>query len=452
MATITGVDLLLCLSLLLILIGFTRGGCNRNVGPAGSNECILGRPYYSKYQWATCLTDQYIKTYIKGAHLCRDTSATYCWYQCMVEVHDIDEGPVYDDCACGADAPRNVTTQPTVVTSAIPDWCFSPSGTECSWYRDCLEKRYPCKEKGNSYALDYAEKFCKLYQNHYSEFDDKGQQWIDAVRKCLQVKLVPILRPFVKTTCEGIKQTAFDSHPGCYLQPDEGKLSICDIGFANWARVFWTVKSAVIQDARATFKQMLDVVQACGTELLNNGMELIKLKMKQTKDAIQRSLDEIAENVSDIISEKMDWFIRGIMHFGYPAQNRSNRKKRATVNDTDIDSFYINILIAASFEFDLNAENNPVANISAEAIDVAKAIENGDVRVKMEDGLEFTELSVCSNYNCTETSLQVTPAPPKEVENGGITSATVIIIVVVTTFGIVLVVLAVIVLRKMRKC
>ncbi|XP_045174254.2 uncharacterized protein LOC123535605 [Mercenaria mercenaria] len=451
MATIAVMDILLCLSLVLILIGIARGDCDRNVGPAGSNECVLLEPYYSKYQWATCLTDQYIRTYSKGAHQCRDTSRTYCWYQCMVEVHSLGEGPVYDGCACGADAPRNVTTQPTVVTSAIPDWCFSPSGTECSWYRDCLEKRYPCEEQGSSYALDYAEKFCNLYQIHYSEFNYKGQQWIDAVRKCLQVKLVPILRPFVKATCEGIKQTAFDSHSGCYLHPDEGKPSICDIGFANWARVFWTVKSAVIQDARVAFKQMLDVVQACGSEILNKGMELIKLKFKQTTDKIQRSLDEIAEKVSNLISEKMNWFKRGIMHFGYPVQGRPNRNKRDTDNDTD-NNFYINILIAARSEFDLNAENNPVANISAEAIDVAKAIENGDVRVKMEDGLEFTELSVCSNYNCTETSLQVTPAPPEEIENGGIRLTTVIIIVVVATFGVVLVVLAVVVLRKLRKC
>ncbi|XP_045175878.1 uncharacterized protein LOC123536618 [Mercenaria mercenaria] len=442
-------DVLLYISLVSILAGFARGDCNSN-GDLGSYECVPLEPYYHKHQWATCLTDQYIQTYSKGKHICM-FHATYCWYQCMLEVHNIEDGPVYNDCACGPDAPPNVTTQPTVVTPAIPDWCFSPSGTECSWYRNCLEKRYPCKEEGNSYAIDYAEKFCNLYQIHYSEFNYKGQQWIDAVRKCLQVKLVPILRPFVKATCEGIKQTAFDSHPGCYLHPDEGKPSICDIGFANWARVFWTVKSAVIQDARATFKQMLDVVQGCGTELLNNGMELIKLKLKQTKDIVQRSLDEIAENVSGIISEKMNWFERGIMHFGYPAQDGSNRKKRATDNDTDIDNFYINILIAARSEFDLNAKNISSANVSAEAIDVAKAIENGDVRVKIEDGLEFTELSVCSNYNCTETSLQVTPAPPEETENdGGNHVTTVIIIVVAAIFGLALVVVVVIVMRK--KC
>jgi hypothetical protein len=78
--------------LIAMLIGLARGACSKWTGPSCSTECVLLEPYYNKYQWATCLTDTYIKTFSKGDHHCRDSTATYCWYQCMVEVHDLDQG------------------------------------------------------------------------------------------------------------------------------------------------------------------------------------------------------------------------------------------------------------------------------------------------------------------------------------------------------------------------
>ncbi|XP_060565644.1 uncharacterized protein LOC132724720, partial [Ruditapes philippinarum] len=359
-------------------------------------------------------------------------------------------GPVYEDCACGRDAPKNVTTQRPVVTAAIPNWCFSPSGTDCSWYKDCLEKRYPCKEHGNSYALDYAEKFCNLYQDHYEEFNNIGQEWIDAVRKCLQVKLVPILRPFVMATCESIRQQAFESHSGCYLHPDVGKPSICDIGGVNWARIFWTVKSALIQDATATLKQMLDVVEACGSDILSTGMEKIQMIFRQTTEIVLSDLNQFAESISEQIASQMDWYKRGIIFFGFPTFTSYNRFKRSADNKTDL--FYINLLIASKSEFDLNANSSHKVNVSTEATSVAKAIENGDARLQIPEGTEFTELSLCVDYSCTETSLQIKPAPPEKKDGDGVNAILIIIIVCSVTFGIALIVSVVVILRKFNKC
>ncbi|XP_060602095.1 uncharacterized protein LOC132755268 [Ruditapes philippinarum] len=401
-----------------LLIGSAQGACDRSDGPSGSTACVLLTPYYNKYQWATCLTDTYIKVFSEGNHMCRDSLTKYCWYQVMaigyvkIWMKFLETRPVYDNCTCGPDAPKKVTTQRPVVTSAIPDWCFSPSGSDCSWYKECLEARYPCKEQGDSYALDYAGKFCNLYQDHYQEFNTIGQEWIDAVRKCLQVKLVPILRPFVVATCESIKQTAFDSHSGCYLHPDSGKPSICDIGVGNWARIFWTVKGALIQDATETLKQMLDVVSACGTDILSLGMENIQMIFRREKEMVLRNLNKFAENIADQMASKMKWNTRGISFFGYPTLITPNRNKRAA--DINTNTFYINILIAAKSVFDLNAVDSPRANLSAEAISVATSIENGDVRLDIAQGIEFKELSLCIDYNCTDTSLQVEPAPPKK--------------------------------------
>ncbi|XP_060559139.1 uncharacterized protein LOC132719395 [Ruditapes philippinarum] len=363
-----------------ILFGSARCICYKSTESGsykiGATECVLFSLSYTKHQWATCLTDTYIDTFSEGFHTCRNTSLT-CWYQCMLEVHHQEQGEVYDDCACTPDAPRNVTTQPTVVTSSIPDWCFSPTGSDCSWYKDCLEKRYPCQDEDNSDAMDYAENFCNLYHDHHRKFYTMVQQWIDAVRKCLQVKLVPILRPFVKANCESIKQTALDSYSGCYLHPDEGKPSICTIDLLNLMRIFWTVKGTLVQDATAILKQMLDVVSSsCDLDILPIGNEKIQMKFQIAKDTAMEKLDKFAENIADQIASKMGWYRKGVLYFGFPTSVKSND------NIPAVNLVYINLLIAPKSKFDLNTEDAHETNVSAEAISVAKGIENGYVRLE----------------------------------------------------------------------
>lgn len=398
-----GIDLqfYIFLSLSVKLI---NGECDSNNGPAGAHECVLLTPYYSKYQWATCLTDDYIQTYTKGNFHCMGRGDTYCWYQCMVEIHSIDTGPVYDDCACGSDTPLDGTTPPTVVTSSFSNWCFSPSGTECGWYRQCLEKQFPCIESDQTYSIIYAEEICKLYQMHFSEFDSIGQQWIDGVRRCLQVQLVPVLRPFVHKTCEEIKQIAFDSHSGCYLNPGKAKPSICDIGCQNWAQVFWTIKSAVKYAPIQTTKQMIEVAHGCDldtTDILRCGIEqiLLTLQLGQTferlfTDHLKVVLDNLSENVVKTLSDQMDWVNRGVLNFAYPLQETLIVEKNSADKSYLI---YINILLAERTRYDLNAANKSAANISATAIDLARAIELGDIQLNL-DQVQITELSICSNY------------------------------------------------------
>lgn len=74
------------------LLNFVRCDCDPYSGPSGGVECVLLDPYYSEYQWATCLTDEYIRTKSGGNHVCRSSYVTYCYYQCMVELNNIDEG------------------------------------------------------------------------------------------------------------------------------------------------------------------------------------------------------------------------------------------------------------------------------------------------------------------------------------------------------------------------
>ena len=77
--------------LLVVELGWAAQ-CNKWYGPAGTVECIQTHRYNNEYQWGTCLTDAYIKQKSKQKHHCTDRAATYCWHQCMLEVHSKEDG------------------------------------------------------------------------------------------------------------------------------------------------------------------------------------------------------------------------------------------------------------------------------------------------------------------------------------------------------------------------
>ena len=99
----------------------------------------------------------------------------------MIELHDVELGSVYDNCKCenGQDY--------TEYNLTLPARWYSPLGVDCSWYRDCLERKSKCNGTKDDYAMAFATTFCNLYSQNYQDFSQEEQQCIDAIRKCLQV-------------------------------------------------------------------------------------------------------------------------------------------------------------------------------------------------------------------------------------------------------------------------
>ena len=241
----TNIKLFVAVAILLRVQHLAEGqGCSFFTGPAGGLHCACFPSIYDDCQWATCLSKSYIEQKSRNQHTCRTRWALYCYYQCQLEEYDLDEGAVFDKCKCNEGDPPP-TPAPNGNDNNNNDQlnisCLSPDGTKCNWYRECLEKKYPCGS-GNGYALNYAEKFCNLYNSRASYFSPQGQRWINAVRKCLQVALVPLLRPWESPSCDEIKARAFASHSPCYLQPFPNEPSICDLNCFDWAQVVWTIK------------------------------------------------------------------------------------------------------------------------------------------------------------------------------------------------------------------
>ena len=372
--------------------------CSELVGPSGATGCVDLPQYYTpgQHQWATCLTDAYIKQKSRHEHHCVNRQATYCWYQCMLEVHHKMSGNVSSDCSCNPN-----DKQPTVVTP-LPTSCYSPSGDSCDWYRNCLEKKYPCEATTSAYAITFAEKFCNLYNDHYSKFSSDGRKWIDAVRKCLQVSLVPLLRMWQKPTCQQIRAKAFGSHSPCYLAPDKGAPSICDLKWTEYLKTFWVIKRSFVSldTAGETLKGLWNVGRRCIASQLTKLIKVIKLTVQKFTTRPKRSTDAIpesdlrqrfADRVCSAIAQSLKWDKKGMDWFGFIDQNS---------NTSDIS--IITIILADTKALGISTtQSADHVNLNDTIQQLATAIKDGTLPLQVDGAYVWAKsLQSCGDTAC----------------------------------------------------
>ena len=386
-------------------------------------ECFKSSKYTAP-QWGTCLTDTYIRQKSRQKYQCEDQSRTYCYYQCMLEVRGKVNGDVTDDCKCniGATPPSTLSPQPT-----LPSWCSSPSGSDCSWYRECLEKRHPCSGKPGDYGIAYAEQFCKLYSSSYSKFNLQGKAWVDAVRKCLQVALVPMLRPYQNPTCEKIRDFAFKSHTQCYLSPFPGAPSICDLSIKDWWQVFWTIKGSFTQSLESfqeSVKGVLQTATGCGKRIVKDSYDIvvkqIQLVMKVIKKKVRekRSIqhyfsnsdDKIAGHIAASIAKQLRWDSRVMDWFPLAVSNLTNNH-----------TLVIRILLGDKYAVGLvtKSEGLPPTDLNKTVSAFVTAVKNGTLRMKTNRNsfqeVVLTSVGACVGISCKNTYLEAKAHEPNRV-------------------------------------
>ena len=397
--------------------------CDANYGPSGATECVHNW-YYLGYQWATCLSNAYVQQKTNKKHSCE---YTYCWYQCMLEMHDIPWGQVTDDCSC---KPSNSTPKPYtgIPTTSLPQNCYSPSGDSCDWYRNCLEKKYPCEDTSNAYAIKYAEKFCRLYDDHYSEFSPEGRTWVDAVRKCLQVSLVPILRPWYKPSCEDIRQRAFASHTPCYLNPDKDAPSICDLGSKDFLHIFLTIKRSFIQldTLPKSLKGMWNIGTGCAASYVKEARTKVMIiisKIQVVKNLLgreKRSLSDLlpeadarsrfADQVGLAIAKALKWNTDVMDWLAYP-------ENVTQADDPDISN--IIIVLADIKALGIVNSSMPGINFNQTMEEFASAVAKGTLPSQVDGhNVWVKSLASCSDKSCNSARvLAVSDKPPKWHKN-----------------------------------
>lgn len=82
---------------------------------------------------------------------------------------------------------------------------------KCQFYSQCLEPKFHCGASG--YPLGYGYRYCSKFLNYLDYFTESGQKWVKKVLVCLKKSLN---KPF--DNCANLLNTAFDSHPECYVQ------------------------------------------------------------------------------------------------------------------------------------------------------------------------------------------------------------------------------------------
>ena len=400
----------------------------------GRTECVLiTRPSYDSHQWATCVTEDYMMRASGGRWQCVDFGVTQCWYQCMLEIYDSEGGSVNSDCSCtpGEMLPNN--------RSRLEAECYSPQGDDCRWYEDCLEMRYPCRGTDDGYAIEYAQKFCNLYSDNYNDFSSTGRQWVDEVRRCLQVALVPSLRLWVSPTCADIREEALLSHAGCYTDVHP---SMCELSCADVWRAFVIVnlpngditEGALVTAPLATIQQMLSVMLRCYTNVelsgcINNLLTTLEIAVQVA--VRNRPLVRTATGaflVARHFARTLSWEENGFGWFPLfdDDGDSSDRNKRQNA-DEEIINFRV-LLVDMKL---LNTTNGTMSQSpSGQTIDQAK---DNLVNAVMSRSLSMIPLNIndtevdsalsvvnqCMHVSCNSSNItELVNAPPPPAEGG----------------------------------
>ena len=395
--------------------------CNSYFGPSGTTACVQISSYNNQYQWATCLTDSYILQKSFQRHTCISPFAIYCWYQCMLEVHDKESGPVTSDCSCSPSSLPNPTLSPT---TSLPSFCYSPSGTSCQWYGSCLERKYPCRGTANADPLRYAEEICWLYNKRKSIFSSDGRKWVDGVRKCLQVELVPLLRPWNKPTCQEIGKTAFESQVSCYMKPDEGVPSICDLDCKEYFKIFWVIKGYVfnVETNGQSLSGLWNIDDKCGSNSSRNCFEegeqalikITKLTFQKFNRRGKRSSDstpdetarrKFADGVASAIARELKWDTFSMDWFAYPSDAK---------NTSDPTSLEMVMVLADKNALGIVISFSPSVNLTQSLQQLSSAIEGGTLPLQVDEyNVWVKSLASCTDKSCNDTqTLANSDKPP----------------------------------------
>ncbi len=189
----------------------------------------------------------------------------------------------------------------------------------CGFYRQCMEARVACGPSG--YALSYGEKYCKKFSSE-TRLSPKGKAWRDAALICLQKSLLPIVQTEEGTqpTCEAVMDTAFDSHPLCYLDPGKGAIgipSICDLSLVDLYLITTEVDGRDLRSLRAA-KQINIVSTQCvgalSAELKNLQTAANEVEYWSNHSIQEQSYLFTSPNESDLLQKLEFWKARELNH------------------------------------------------------------------------------------------------------------------------------------------
>lgn len=362
----------ICLSMMAISGVYSQ--CERDSGTEGITKCVSSDYFPNrKYQAAVCMRRSTLKSI---GMQCKDPYAEYCWYYCSITPNN----PGVSTCEC--DPEKNLLPWKSV----IPLHCYTPDGNTCSWYQECLETRIPCESTAHPYAITYAEKYCKRFQNNYHKFSKNGKKWVDAVRKCLQESLTHVMYPQINVSCEYVKELAFDTHIDCYRQPST-EIVLRDLSIGDCWNIFWTVKGAFVDAFSETLRGSWPVLKTC----FANSFPTKEVKHLQLYTRIQNVAANDCDKMATFIAKRLAIIQKwpsDIMYISFCPKRIESQSE------------LIPIHIMISHKNSVEALVNGIINILKEGVS------SGSLKtLTLEDGhkAEIEKIKECVNPECTST-------------------------------------------------
>lgn len=453
--------------------------------------CIPPVAGYFGYQWATCLTDNYIQVKSNFQHQCINRTASRCWYQCMVEDFGLNDGFVIGSCKCSALDYLLGRSQPSGHTPiTIPDWCKSPSGTECNWYQDCLKKRVSCTTTLSRNAVRYAENMCHAYNNLSSRFQNSTSPvltWLDGVRKCLLVSIVPQLRSYASPTCSNTDSLAFKSQTHCYSNPaihdNVNKThSLCQLSSDQFWQIFWTLhKNSTSPYHDKNLQQLYTEKVQCLKNQSQSGHSLNVdgvVKIKLVYSSYRYSTSKVTQYVMDKLDKVLS--LGNYLAFANHTSNYRSISQNvmyiifAKRSKFDLTTFHNSMMSAENGHLDGTTElapataspsdeqtpaQSPEEQTTMESADVifseneeirdlvgmiANMVKSGSLALYDTTGsISIKQMFVCKDVvQCTETFAAVNAPPPTTtrpttpvVRSGAVTARSTLALLAVSTFA-----------------
>ena len=264
---------------------------------------------------------------------------------------------------------------------------------------------------------------------------------MDAVRKCLQVSLAPLLRECSSyITCEFIQDTAFKSHDCCYLGGAEctprGTPSICDVSVNDWITVFITINDAFSQpEAKETFRSAWNVGLNCFKkytsiayqrvkETMNGWLRSIQLefqylirkvlrkKRSSDNDQFQRN-NRFAVTMIDQISKQLKWDKTKLSWFAFPTNITNN-----TLANTSADYFSVSVILVDKLAEASGMRNSTLLNNTV--VDFFDNITKGNI--KQIGNIVLKAAFDCADILCSNVTEYKAPPPQPNSASARVTT------------------------------
>ncbi|CAC5406990.1 unnamed protein product [Mytilus coruscus] len=314
-----------------------------------------------------------------------DISPTYCWYQCMVELHDMDKGHVYNECACTPG--QHVTKYPGITSttpSPIPGGCHTPTGYNCIWFRTCLNFKYSCRGRDYKELMELGSHFCNIASETKKNISENGSLWYENAQRCFQVQMAPVLKQWLHVNCSTVENMAYFVSNQCLSKP-LGVISLCDLSKDDVWTVFWSKRESFDTNLVPSIKHFMNLIQNCSTSDKESNVKEIRLFFTPTLN-IHVTKNMVEEYFSKMVA-KTSWQDEGLLWF-------CELSRQMTV--------YLPIRPKT----DQDHEKQNVTSLDETLMKFANAFENGEFQFHIQGRLiQLDKMFVCKDIHCEEKYL-----------------------------------------------